>query len=74
MEVTIFIQKYIDQIENLPCYAKVRRDLAYYSDAFTPSMANAVVLKRILANEYGTPTDVTLAKLCREWLNSIAND
>lgn len=56
------------QIRGIKGYARLCADLEYYSSRVTAPMANTIILKNLLANEYGSATDVALAKLCRVWL------
>jgi len=68
--VQAFITDNQEEIQGMRGYPRLCADLEYYSVKFTLPMANTMLLKNLLANEYGTVTNVALAKLCRVWLRT----
>lgn len=67
LSVYDFIEEHREQLRGI-AVARLIADREDFHRRFLRHMANDMIIKKILANDYGNPTDFRLAKLCREWV------
>lgn len=68
LSVYDFIEEHKDKLKHSPSFRQLIEDRESYHRRFLLHMANDMILKKILANDYGHACDNTLAKLCRDWV------
>lgn len=62
-----FIEEHQEKIQRLREYPRLMADRQAFSTKYQIFFGNDMVAKRILNNEYGTITDMSLAKMFRDW-------